>query len=443
MQYWLNQINVEIKLINSEIDQIYEDLCHPTYNLAESINDLFERFEDLLVASEKSPYRGGTRDSKTFSDFLLSLAELQKRVNALRKVTTNAHRIAHRASAREQITAKSLLEVALNGGYIRGVITVRDQEITLKVILPYYHLWSRIAPFLAREEVANFLSRHPNNLLAILCEPDDVKFVKRVKQDGLNSNELSMLTMARLYHILQNSYCRKLQFSAAILLKKHSELSYSPKDELFRCDWQVLEQELFKAALHAELNPDRKIAWIGTARSVKAIIKENQGQGIYLNCEENSWNWCLNRAWLHAIVLMGYDIHLVEQHFPNIEAAILSEKPERLLAELIQEIRPEEIESQYSGGDSPTATPQESLFLLDMGCVPEKLDNGRLILKKPVAITDELVFSQNQVHCTLTRQHDYPGFFKAAPPPLNKDAILENFEAPEESIVIRSKGSKS
>lgn len=148
-----------------------------------------------------------------------------------------------------------------------------------------------------------------------------------------------------------------------------------------------LLSELTKLTTHAENYPEHKVVWLGTSDAVNAMDERNGPSEIYLNADNDHYTWQLNRAYLQAAVDLGYEFRLVEQHYPEVENALIAGDPSRFIAELAKEIRPSSEHykptNQYHGGEEPSATCQEILLLLDMGLVGRKDEDGSIVLKRP------------------------------------------------------------
>lgn len=188
-----------------------------------------------------------------------------------------------------------------------------------------------------------------------LLEPDDANFLESIERGTLPiGEEIGLLALQRLKDIAATSTSRDNQREARKYLKNIGGLSENISDSQFHYHPSALKGEIYKLALHALQHPDNKIALLGTARAVNAMGSAINNVGIYLNCEEDLYTWELNRAWMQAAAAMGYTFHLVEQHFPDIEQAIISGDPFLLLTQLAREIRSAETKTQYTRGDSPS-----------------------------------------------------------------------------------------
>ena len=199
--------------------------------------------------------------------------------------------------------------------------------------------------------------------------------------------------------------------------------------------------EITKLALHAEFHPEHQIAWLGTAKAVEACIHATRPMSIYFNPPRQHLNWALNRLWLNSALHLGYQFQLVEQHFPKIEQAILSQDPVKFLEQLILETRPntQKLSSQYNGQYSPTATTQEVLALMDMGCKAYKNAEGKMMLnfenqEEPLALTRSSthLFPSMFMKSAVKRSHSCPVAPATSPPPYENwtELFIWHKEAP-------------
>ena len=301
-----------------------------------------------------------------------------------------------------------------------------------------------------------------HNALAFLLLSTEETFINAVS-DGILpiEGEIGHLILQRLKEIyfttaLNNSpgstaNARKLNVIGKIISRTMTRIG----DGILKCDFETLNIELTKLALHAELHPEAKVFWLGTARTVMAVINSNRGIGTYLNCDDEKWTWHLNRIWLQAAMILGYQCELVEQHFPNIQKAIFSQDGgANFVEELLKSVRNKGSDqtSQYNGYDAPTATTQEILVLMDMGCVANKNTfNNRICFSKPItretpspapinAQTSPIRFFQKK---SLSQQslsslsHSWDPGCNASVPPLGSSK--EQFFAPiKSSVQLRS-----
>lgn len=281
--------------------------------------------------------------------------------------------------------------------------------------------------------------KYNHNFLALFLTADDAEFLDHIeyRKIPLGGEEIGHIAIQRLKHIASQSKIKERYIRARKLLV---EVSFSTNNTLLSYNDSALEGEITKLALHALLHPEKKRVWLGSSRAVISVIKNHKDDAIYLNSTDKEWSWELNRAWLQAAVKMGYEFRLVEQHFPNIEKAILSKDPANLLLELANEIRPANKTSQYNGSDSPTATTQEILVLMDMGCTPNKNEDGSISFLPPMTKEEPSFIRESVSSFGLKRTHSCPSFFKAGPlPPL--DNRVDHFKEPESSPEIRKQNS--
>ncbi len=230
-----------------------------------------------------------------------------------------------------------------------------------------------------------------HNSLVHLLETNDKELVDAIDSDKLTiEGEIGHLILQRLKDIQHGGGSFSQERPAKELVNMCAKaitraIGNNTNDGIFKCDFDAFYVELTKLALHARLHPMSKKIWLGTARVVIAVISENVGNGTYLNCDEKKWTWHLNRMWLHAAIHLGYSIELIEQHFPKVESALLCRDGGASFAlTLLTQVRANpSVRSQYDGYDAPTATAQEILVLLDIGCLAEKShENNRIIFSK-------------------------------------------------------------
>ncbi|MBA2652814.1 MAG: hypothetical protein H0U73_11175 [Tatlockia sp.] len=288
--------------------------------------------------------------------------------------------------------------------------------------------WIALRPKLENySQTINYKATKHNNL-SLLLLPDDASFLDAVDFGHLPlEGEIGYLAFQRLKDIAITNKEHRRQANQLI----SSAFPDIKGEGLVCCNESALHNEFYKLAMYALLNPSKKVAWLGTARTVEAVRDKLPGEGIYLNPLPEEITWELNRAWLQAAARLGYEFKLVEQHFPNVEKAILSGDPCRLITELTNEIRSEKKVSQYNGSFSPTATTQEILALLDMGCVAKKnADNSLSLHPSASKESPTLRIEKNAQMLGLKRNHSTSDFFRAAPlPPLPRRK--EHFIAPE------------
>lgn len=287
---------------------------------------------------------------------------------------------------------------------------------------PQHNTWIALRDQLTECSKQLHLENANHNSLALLLTADNTEFVSAVELGRLLlESEFGHIAIHRLRDIANHD---------ASLAKKARQLICSAytliaKESLVHFDEATLEHEFFKLALFSLLNPHDKIAILGTARAVEAYANAHFGETIYFNPPAEKYTWETNRSWLQAAVYLGFQFNLIEQHYPNIEEAILSCSTSKLIFELANEIRSSDTESQYNGTFSPTATPQEILALLDMGCSARKAEDNTLSLISP-SQHNEL---SPKKACAIKRTHTSPHLYRSAPlPPLNNRK--DHFKAP-------------
>lgn len=293
-----------------------------------------------------------------------------------------------------------------------------NQSLFEHSVNPHFKTWMTIQPKLQQLNQVFDLKKNENNILSLLLNPSDESFLKSLAKRGQMSfgDEIGFLALQRLKAIASaenNPFWMKSAANTLISIA-------CQKQELYRIKNEALEKEIINLAIFALLNPDNKRIWLGTARAVNAAIENWPGKAAYFNPAFKDNSWELDRAWLLAAVQLGYEFCLVEQHFPEVEKAILSGDPSCLIEQLAKEIRPTGT-SQYNGGNSSTATPQEILVLLEMGCVGRKNPDNSLSLVRPQnARCAEDAFLNKNGALRLKPNHSCPDLFKAAaPPPLS------------------------
>lgn len=283
--------------------------------------------------------------------------------------------------------------------------------------------------------------KNMHNALTILLNPSNNEFMDAIEYGELGlHDEIGQLAILRLREILTVSQKKIERVQAFRLLNFY--LSLQTKDAPLAIDIAALEIEILKLAFYALMYPDNKTIWLGTSRAVNAMIEHHAGEATYLNPDPKKLNWQLNKAWLLAAQMLGYQFELVEQHFPNIEKAILSRNPATLLVELAKEVRPHPFVSQYNGSDAPTSTVQEVLLLLSAGCNVSKQSDGRITLlpgaKSSLPLKTPVL--------ALSKSHSYTFFQASSPPPLARRE--DHFVAPgkekdSHSLVLPIKDGKA
>lgn len=272
-------------------------------------------------------------------------------------------------------------------------------------------------------------SKRQHNSLAHLLLTDNQTFLESVMQDRFSiEGEIGFLVIQRLQTIYYNTQSSsRIRGQAG---KKIRQLMTSKTPDSLLCyDENILFHEIRKLALHAQCHPENKVVWLGTARAVNAMIKQVRPTCIYLNPPPKDLTWTINRFWLQAAMHLGYRFRLVEQHFPEVEAAILSQDSNKFLEQLLLETRADDADktSQYNGNYSPTATTQEILALMDMGCVAYKNPQDHSISFYPPTISYEEPLSYRhsqsnikEIESTnrcIKRTHSYSEGYASEPPP--------------------------
>ncbi|MFC7780985.1 hypothetical protein ACFQY6_04790 [Legionella taurinensis] len=256
--------------------------------------------------------------------------------------------------------------------------------------------------------------KNAHNALTNLLNPDNDQFIDAIEFGTLGlHDEIGQLAILRLRE-LSFSADKGEKVNAYKVLTRY--LSLQVKDAPLYIDFKALEIEILKLAFYALMHPDNKIVWLGTSRAVNAMIKHHAGEAVYLNPDPARLNWQLNKAWLLAARILGYQFELVEQHFPNIEAALLTRDPALFLEEVIKEVRTPAFVSQYNGSDAPTSTTQEVLLLLSAGCDVSKQVNGRMRLLPRTSFE-----APGKTHYgRFSKAHSYSFFPTSSPPPLEQ-----------------------
>lgn len=261
------------------------------------------------------------------------------------------------------------------------------------------------------------LDRYPRHSLALLLARDDDTFIEAIDSGDLPlGDEIGFIAIQRLKHIIAsttNKHHRKVA-------KHHVQykLNHDNLESIFQYNNEALRQEIVKLINHALNNPHHKVTWLGSAWAMDAAIQASPKPGAYFDPEPANHTWQLNRAWLQAAASMGYEFRIMEQFLPNVEKAILSGDPAELTLQLAKEIRSKHVTSPYTRGDSPTATPQEVLLLLDMGYQGHKNDDGSISLRRPCAGFEQQPVSKRPASTlSIKRRHSSPDLSRAAPVP--------------------------
>ena len=234
-----------------------------------------------------------------------------------------------------------------------------------------------------------------NSIVQLFLNDDD--FLEKLKEgEFFNQGEIGHVILQRFFSMNnQNNLQWRTMFnklSSNPIFCNHitPKCVVNSKEEktFFQYDEDTFKNEIIKLELYKRLpsqHTEQPVAWIGSATSIMELLKQKESPnhqittaGIFLNCDDDKWSLELNRAWVIALVHMGYQIKLVEQQFPNIKQAFKESDEEHriscFLVALFNEVRPMDEDntkknhSQYNGGDSPTATSLEILLLLGLGC---------------------------------------------------------------------------
>jgi hypothetical protein len=234
------------------------------------------------------------------------------------------------------------------------------------------------------------LAHVDHNALALLILSPDADFIEQINMGCLTiEGEIGHLIIQRLKSIIRSSsppaetaVQKHLKIQAGKILYRTMDTTES--ESILKCDYSSLSIEITKLVLHAKLHPHKKIFWLGTARAVDITLRTQAGEGTYLNCDDKKWTWQLNRLWLQAAIHLGYSCKLVEQHYPRVEKAILSQNASFFVRQLLRATRKQGVQntSQYNGDDAPTATTQEMLVLMDLGCHASKNEQQSIIFSR-------------------------------------------------------------
>lgn len=299
-------------------------------------------------------------------------------------------------------------------------------------------VWQSIKSNLSSFE--NFAKKYPDNQLARLLEKDNKKFVESIRADRIAlDGGLVILAIQRII-AEYGSLSRGDRVDVSKFFRESLESTFS-------CKVDALASEILKLELYARYCKENNlpvVAWIGSARPVFWMIDQMPGGGAYLNCDDSKWNLELNRTWLLAVATMGYEIKLVEQHFPSMEEAILSGDVSRFVVALANEIRAyfdsdslkeKSMHSLYHGGTEPTATPQEILMLMSVGCKGHRNDDGTLSLVLPEQSSREYMGNDAvKLFAERPRRHSVAGIENAPPQPVKQGL----FQYPGKSEEIRA-----
>lgn len=369
---WAREIRILDKL-QKQITAYQEDIsAHYKHNaLIEFINTadrtLFNIETNALKISRTSFYFSNT------SPLLQSIDMLRKSLLFLKQKVLRAERSA--ADITQKYT-RNINNMVLSYARMNFYEYLDSSQTSSQKIIRTlgFKVWYSAQKKLDYFKQIQTLERRKHNSLAQLLLNDNQGFIDTLSADKISiEGEIGLLIVQRLQEIYYSPKSSRTE--KTIALKKIREiLGSNTNDNLLFYNKAMLQQEITRLVLHAELHPQNKTVWLGTARAVNAAIQYARPMCIYLNPPPRDLTWGLNRLWLQAAVELGYEFRLVEQHFPVIEKAILSQDPAKLLEQLLLETRGDSIEytSQYNGHYSCTATTQEILALMNMGCVAYK-----------------------------------------------------------------------
>lgn len=236
------------------------------------------------------------------------------------------------------------------------------------------------------EPLQHFVEKYPSNLLAQILHQDKKKIVELACSGELSFNtELGDFLLGRiLYEAPQWNIGEKVRVA------KMQGLLGGKRFDQDEFVFELIKLHLFDAL--ARESQQQPVAWIGSSRSVLAKVRQNPGEGAYLNCDDDKWSPQINRAWLIALLMFNYEIQIVEPQFPEMEKAVLSGDFVKYIYSLAAEMRQYDgstvetsriNDSMYHGGIEPTATMQELLLLLSLDCQTVKNSEGYLCVYRP------------------------------------------------------------
>ena len=332
-----------------------------------------------------------------------------------------------------------------------GLFTLGHEPIFENLKNPGSNIWYKMRPKLGVfSQLVNFNERKHNSL-AHLFLTNNEQFIQSIDEEKLPVvSEIGYLAIQRLkdIHRATESTIRMKKIAGK---RMREVMPLNNPESLLSCDNESLHIEIIKLLLHAELHPHEKVAWLGTARAVDATIAQPTGKGVYFNPMSTHFSWGLNRAWLQVAAHLGYTFQLIEQHFPAIEAALLSQDASKFIEQLILETRTEgyNYTSQYNGGDSTTATTQEILVLMDLGCIAHKnaVDNSISFVPSITCHEEPIRSNQTPINTRtaemreltnkprLQKSHSAPSLFKASKPPAYQNRV-ENFIVPGTGKIV-------
>ena len=341
------------------------------------------------------------------SEFDMAISRAQKIVNRYHRIIESLHSYYQENQIYSDLGKPSFSKLFVS------------TDVLNNATLFHFNTWKCLQRELFEIYHRNELNRYPHHTLARLLNPNDEIFLSSVESGALPlGEEIGLIAIQRLKKImLSGSPKMKSTASRAI----NTVMGFH-KEGILSFDYEALIFEVAKLILYPLIFDDQKKTFhqknifLGTARAVDAVLKKfGMSQGIGLGCPEEQYSWGLNRAWLQIAASMGYSFQLVERHYPQMEVAICSGNVVAVIEFLANQIRMPEITSQYTRRDSPTATPQEILSLIDGGgCIGVKdSETGILLLKRKSSFSIREAFSAG-----ISRANSAPrsGGFFALPP---------------------------
>ncbi|KTC95714.1 hypothetical protein [Legionella erythra] len=434
------QVFQELQLHSNRLDQLIKDIAqfdshHPMdylQSLEETIDHLLTEYSNRL---QPHSFDGGSKTEipepeSSASTTCLTAADVDIMATICRKkLETCRNQYGPFCLRAEQITRRLITDFQKTHRFLQDYYasgTFGQDKKNTQLLFSSLHsssfthylsdqinTWEAIRLHLPTLHQVSGGKKNKHNALTTLLNPDNIEFMDAIEYGYLGMHdEIGQLAILRLREIFNTSPKKIERVHAFKLLSGYLPLQV--KDAPLAIDMAALEIEILKLAFYALMYPDNKTIWLGTSRAVNAMIEHHAGEAIYLNPDPKKLNWQLNKAWLLAAQTLGYQFELVEQHFPNIEKAILSRNPATLLIELAKEVRPSPFVSQYNGSDAPTSTTQEVLLLLSAGCNVSKESNGRITLLP--GGTSSLPLKTPV--WALSKSHSYTFFEASSPPPL-------------------------
>lgn len=402
----------------------------------QSIPQIIDKSQNNILSVQKA-----IRDKKhSFFDFRLDeIYELIDTCLVLITTYANAFKSAEKLSkqhaqsverARAHSNPKNNIyrSVKKNPLFTKNAFTLFEHNVTAQ-----HTTWYKLKDHLEsiRKIAEDVNAKH--NVLSHILTPNDEKFIDLIECGKLPiCGELGHIVIQRLKNIsISAEIAKNKTMKAKVNRWLEFHANEATKEGIYYYNHDEFKNELIKLALYAAFYPDQKIAWLGTARSVKAYALKYQPIGMYLNCDDEKWTWQLNRGWLQATLVLGYTLKLVEQHFPLIESAILSGDSTQLIKQLAREMRKRGNVSQYNGNIEPTATSQEILALMDLRSVAKKLadSDGNSIVFHPAR--------QYDVDAKILDKPKKSDMFSSNDKPKTDDATTTD-DKPKESRFISS-----